>query len=1353
MAARMAAFDWSASLLGPVRTWPQSLRTAVGICLSSRYPMVIWWGPHLVLLYNDAWVPILGPEKHPALGRPGIDVSPEIWHIIGRQLYSVLQTGEATFSENQLLPAMRFGYLEEAYFTYSYSAIRDESGAVGGVFTAVSETTQRVLSERRLRLLRGLGESTALAATRAGANMASVCAAALQTLADDRADIPFAVVYAWEPGEPAGRLVAAMGVSERPVLEGPGASPGSAWWDAVRRGAGMVLKPLPAEWGRGVQPGANSVGDAPPTTAVILPVQVGGQDEPAAVLVAGVTPYRNLDDDFRGFFDLVAAQISRAVSDAESYQTQRRRAEALAELDRAKSEFFANVSHEFRTPLTLIAGPAQDGLDDGGEPLGPAQRQRMEVIRRNAGRLGRLVDDMLDFARIEAGKRQPEREPVDLAVATHELCASFAPAVERAGLVLRTDIQPLPGPMAVDAGMWEKVVLNLLSNAVKYTLAGHIEVGLRENYGVVTFSVRDTGIGIPSQELPRVFERFHRIRGRAARSHEGAGIGLALVAELVRLHDGSVTVESEEGVGSTFTVRLPYRASDFGVPAAPRVDRNTAYVDEALQWSPPDTAPAGAQAVPAHDASVLVVEDNPDMRAFISELLTPYWRVLQAPDGREGLALARKHRPDLVLTDVMMPHLDGFGLLAELRGDPRTASMPVVFLSARADVEAAVGGLAAGADDYLPKPFSTVELLARVRSNLEMARFRNRESEFRRALVDSMQEGFFLTDGDGTIVESNHSLFELTGFDPAGVPYPWPQPWVPARDSDPQGWSINESAFAQCRRDGGGYFTLPFRHRDGHTVWVACSAAMVTDPHSSQRLFVGTLRDVTAERLTSQRDAVLSGFAAALAGDRWTTTLLTHAAEQLRTVFNATGVVAAQWTGNVADPMVISLPAPAPDHLLAVVETARHQPAAAVISRTTDRDTVLLAAPLDATGAAAIGMELHVAEHALAENQHLFGSLTSHLAQALVGAREYEQTRAVALTLQHAILGPTQLPHGFAVRYTPAVEPLEVGGDWYDVIGLDDDRIGVVVGDCVGRGLPAAAVMGQLRSAAQALLLRTSAPGQALTALDSFAQRVPAAVCTTVFCAVIDVANSTVCYSSAGHPPPIAVAADGSERFLDQAQSLPLAATKTARPRREGRITLAPGTTLLAYTDGLIERRRESLTDGVKRAAEALKNERHRHPDQLADYLMKELAPPAGYDDDVAVLLYRHPPPALHVELPALTASLAPMRAQLRDWLTGAAVDPETAVDIILAVGEAASNAVEHAGHRASHPVDLAMTARITGVGLRLVVADNGCWRPPAAEPGYRGHGISLMKALVDTVDIKATDHGTTVDLLKELHA
>jgi PAS domain S-box-containing protein len=1353
MSRRMADFDWASSALGPVRTWSMSLRAAVGICLSSRHPMVIWWGPQLVLLYNDAWIPILGPEKHPALGRPGQQVWPEVWHIIGKQLNGVLDTGEATWSDDQLLPAMRFGYLEEAYFTYSYSAIHDETGVVGGAFTAVTETTQRVLSERRLRMLSALSQATGLASTGAGASVETVYAAAMTALSDNRADIPFAAVYLRRPsGHGPGQLAAAMGVVERGLLE-----PGIELWPDLWSIAAPTVVPVTSGCVRAIAAGASPVGAAPPARALLIPLQGTGHEILAAVLVLGITPYRDFDEQFRGFFDLTAAQISRAVSDVVSYQAERDRARALAQLDRAKSEFFANVSHELRTPLALIAGPSADALHDSHEPLGPVQRERLEIVERNAARLRRLVDDLLDFSQIEAGHRRPECELVDLAAITEDLVASFEPVAVRAGLALDRRIPRLDQPVLVDVGMWEKIVLNLLSNAVKYTMSGRIDVELRESTDQLTLSVSDTGIGIPEDEQSKIFDRFHRVRGRGGRSHEGAGIGLALVAELIGLHTGTVEVKSQENVGSTFTVALPKR-SDAGADTATQQREHhpggySAYVDEALQWS---DRPAREHArrsgeEPANpDASVLVVEDNADMRTFVTKALRAHWHVIEAVDGREGLRLARARRPDLVLTDVMMPRLDGFGLLAALRADPRTASVPVVFLSARAGEEAAVGGLDAGADDYLVKPFSTVELVARVRSNLEMSRFRNREADFRRALIDSMQEGFFVADDQGSLIEANDAFFALTGYGAAETPYRWPYPWVPSPQVDEQDWCINQEAYRACQEAGGGDFTVPFRRVDGRRVWIACSIAKATEPHTRRVLFVGTARDVTVERRARQREAALARFAASLTGHTSSAALLQVACQHLTEELHANRVVAGLWSAPETPPQLFLWPETNISYeqwqrLLSALDESRRQLGASASERLGEaHNTVVYSVPL-AGLAAAIAIELG-AYRTGTDDPDLFGVLSSHLAQALATARELEQARGVALTLQHAILGPTQLPHGFAVRYSPAVEPLEVGGDWYDVIPLGAAVIGVVVGDCVGRGLAAAAVMGQLRSAARAVLLQTADPARALDNLDSFARTLPDARCTTVFCAVINVGSCSVKYSSAGHPPAALIGEAPEPILLDQAQHLPLAAHVGTHPRPHATAWLPPGSTLMVYTDGLVERRGESLTDGIDRATASARLIRNQHPEAIADRVIADMKPELGYDDDVALLLFRSPPPPLAVTVPATPSSLADVRAELRQWLSAAAIDNGRAHNVLLAAGEAASNTVEHAGGHTDQEVELTVTAQVLANRLRLTIDDDGRWQHSTATIN-RGYGMHVMRALVDSFDVQHGPNGTSIEL------
>jgi serine phosphatase RsbU (regulator of sigma subunit)/anti-sigma regulatory factor (Ser/Thr protein kinase) len=602
------------------------------------------------------------------------------------------------------------------------------------------------------------------------------------------------------------------------------------------------------------------------------------------------------------------------------------------------------------------------------------------------------------------------------------------------------------------------------------------------------------------------------------------------------------------------------------------------------------------------------------------------------------------------------------------------------------------------------------------------------------------------------------------GYSPDGLPFRWPHPWIPDPSADPDGWAVTAQTFTDYQLDGGGRSTIQVRHRDGRAVWLACSSASLPSPDGSGRLFVGTARDVTAERLAGQREATLAGFAAALAAAGEISELLTTAAREIAAAVRASQVTTALWSSD-DKPAITGWPRIVPGQgAPAAVKTAldaiRHQPAASVAVLPGDEGTRLLAAPLDGTGSSAIAAVFPAGGTVSAEVRDLFSVLTSHLAQVLAKARDYEQARAVALTLQHAILGPTELPHGFAARYTPAVPPLEVGGDWYDVIPLPGQRTGVVAGDCVGRGLPAAAVMGQLRSASQAVLLRAPGPAEALADLDTFASRIPGAECASVFCAILDPAAGTVTYSCAGHPPPILVTDGAGYQLLDQARSLPLAMLPADWQRSQATATLPPGATLMLYTDGLVERRNQSLDTGIDAAAVTVAEHAQDHPDDVADHVMSAMTPTAGYEDDVAVLIYRHPPAPLTVQVTADDPScLALLRARLRRWLPAAGVGSREATDIMIAAGEAAANAVEHAtaGRPADAvPVQISFTARAAHTMVQLTIADTGSWRSPPADreqpaPGTRGHGIIFMHALMDDVTIDPSAHGTTVTLTKDL--
>jgi signal transduction histidine kinase len=906
--------DWRATPLGPVEQWPAVLWSTLNICLSARFPMAIYWGQEGFLLYNDAWRPILG-NKHPwAMGRSAVEVWPEIWDAIGPVFDTVRTTGKATWHGDALLPMQRFGYTEECYFDYTFNPIHGESGKVEGILNVVQETTYRVLNDRRTRLLRELAATSGSAKTETDA-----CRMAISAIATDTADIPFAMLYLVDADRRLARLTQAAGLpSDSPAIQNTvdlAADTGRRGWPlaAALQGHSITVDDVPERFG--ALPGGPW--PEPATQALVLPLAAAGQAGIAAILVAGVSPRRPLDGDYRRFFDMVASHIATAIVNAAAYSTEKQRAEAFAELDRVKTVFFSNVSHEFRTPLTLMLGPVEDVLAKGGAGLSPFTRHQLEVASRNGQRLLRLVNMLLDFARLEAGRMHAVFEPTDLGAFTAELAGVFRSATEAAGLRLLVDCPPLPEPVFVDRNMWENIILNLLSNAFKFTFEGEIEVSVRyepltlalspqgrgdtflasersedgshslekwdgplalasqgkgdsspalersedgslvptsekeadplplapegrgntapspersedgllahssekggdplalapvgrgkcegremgegreagegketdeENThgaGAVVLSVRDTGVGIPAEEMPRLFERFHRVQNVPSRTHEGSGIGLALVQELVKLHGGSVRAESRHGEGArlggartegdnrhgtTFIVTVP-----LGTKHLPperighRSHDSTArragpFVEEALRWLPAEaeegsrydvrgstfgigdsdsslsqTANAERRTSNPSPGHILVADDNADMREYVTRLLAERFHVEAVADGEGALAAVRAQTPDLILSDVMMPRMDGCALLRALRNDPATASIPVILLSARAGEESRIEGLERGADDYLIKPFSGRELLARVGAHMEMARVRKEALARERELLN-----------------------------------------------------------------------------------------------------------------------------------------------------------------------------------------------------------------------------------------------------------------------------------------------------------------------------------------------------------------------------------------------------------------------------------------------------------------------------------------------------------------------------------------------------------------------------------------------------------------------------------------
>lgn len=833
---------WETTALGPADNWPQSLKTAVRIMMTSRQPIWIGWGRELIYLYNDAYKSIIG-GRHPwALGKPLKEVWRELWPDIGPMLATAMSGTEGTYVEEQLLIMERNGYPEETYYTFSYSPIPDDDNSVGGIICANTDDTQRVIGERQLALLRHLAAQTA--GTR---SWREVCEKSTAALSINQHDLPFTALYL-EDDQGSLQLTGLSGLEAGHPAAPPALPLDAALWP--------VAKPLYEQQVELVSGLKQAFADLPygawrepPHQAAVLPITPTGETGRGGVLVVGLNPYRLYDSDYQGFLDLVAGQISAALANAQAYEEERRRAEALAEVDKAKTIFFSNVSHEFRTPLTLMLGPLQQALERTELPM--SLRAELDTAHRNGLRLLKLVNSLLDFSRVEAGRMQALFAPEDLTALTKDLASNFRSACERAGLELIIDCSPLPEPVYVDRDMWEKIVFNLLSNAFKFTFDGGISLRIRAIERSVEVQFRDTGVGISAEELPHIFERFRRVEDSQGRSHEGTGIGLALVRELVRLHGGTIEVTSERGAGTCFTVRLPlgHQHLQANQVSSGRFDsgsatRAQAFVEEALRWLPEPTKAAPAELAPVQRQRIVLADDNADMRHYIQRILEDIYQVVAVGDGEAALVAVAAERPDLVLTDVMMPRLDGFGLLKALKNNSDTRDLPVILLSARAGNEAEIEGLDAGADAYMTKPFSARELKAQVRALLAKEEARREQENHFRIIADNAPTILWTTDADGSCTYLSRQWYEFTGGTPArDLRFGWLQ------KVHPQDLPATRAIFldANHAREP---FRIEYRLRgaDGHYGWVIDAATPRFDEAGQFLGYVGCVFDIGERR-------------------------------------------------------------------------------------------------------------------------------------------------------------------------------------------------------------------------------------------------------------------------------------------------------------------------------------------------------------------------------------------------------------------------------------------------------------------------------------------------------------------------
>lgn len=724
----MSTTDWGATAFGPVDRWPALLRDTVAMVLANPVPMCLMWGHDLLQVYNDAYRDLIS-ERHPeALGRSVLQAWPDAETTIAPRLRQVADTGTATRLTDQSLVVNRSGELEELFATIAYSPIRD-GGRVAGVLATLVETTEQVRSTRRLTTLHRLAATSREAGDTTTDH--AVCEWLIRALAANPQDVPFALIYLVEGRGVRAHLAAHTGLADNsPALDQLVTSDRPAAWplhNSMRTAEPQLVEDLLTRFPSLV----SGTWPQPPRTAMILPVSPVRDDVPAALLVLGVSSHAPFDTDYRQFFDLIAERVAATLTAARIHREQSRQVAVLAELNRAKTTFFAGLSHEFRTPLTLLLLPLEEQL----ATLPAEQQDTTRIAYRNALRLLRLVNTLLAFSELEQGRSARVTEEVaDLAGLTVELTDVFRSAIERADLTLVIDCPPLDRPVRLDPNMWETVVLNLLSNALKHTFTGSITVALRPQQIHVELTVTDTGTGIAAAEIPHLFTHFHRIEGTRARSPEGSGIGLALVRQLVNLNHGTIRVRSEPGQGSTFTVWIPYAQPHrvhppaSGMPQVGPARTRQAFAEEAESWLVGDEPPV-SPTQPGQRATVLVVDDNADMRNYLRRLLREQYDVHTAADGDQALERLAAHPADLIISDVVMPHLEGMRLIERVRTDPTLRATPIILLTALGSTSQTLRGLAAGAHDHLVKPFTAQELLARVEAQLALRRVRSAAAE------------------------------------------------------------------------------------------------------------------------------------------------------------------------------------------------------------------------------------------------------------------------------------------------------------------------------------------------------------------------------------------------------------------------------------------------------------------------------------------------------------------------------------------------------------------------------------------------------------------------------------------------
>jgi PAS domain S-box-containing protein len=1388
MGRHIARFPWQRHPLGPLDAWPQSLKTAVSLILNSRHPMWIGWGRQMSFLYNDAYLHVLGLAKHPwALGRPAAEVWAEIWDVCGPLADKVFRNGEASFVDDVQLFMNRGDFLEETFYSFSYSPIRDELGDVGGLFCPSTDVTAKVVGARRSRTL-----SELVANALVQKSTAAACASATATMAKNADDVAFALLYIAD-GERC-ILQQTVGVPQDDdtlslpsvALEGEQSEVAATIASVIRDGRTQRLSL------RTIDALPLNASGRPVVDAVVLPIAGRVASRPLGALVAGVSPTLPLDDEYRAFLELVASNIGAAIQNARAAEEEKQRIAMLAEMDRAKTVFFSNVSHEFRTPLTLMLGPLAE--------LAQTQDERHQALattaRRNALRLLKLVNTLLEFSRLEAGRNDATFAATDLGALTRDVASSFRSAIESAGLTFNVETQ-LDEPVFVDRSMWERILLNLLSNALKFTFDGSITVTLRRAGNAAELSVSDTGVGIAPEELPQLFERFHRVRGARSRTHEGSGIGLALVSDLAALHGGTVDAESAVGEGTTFRVSVPLGSEH--LDAAKVVSHETSFTSVAEQYlADVDTTvvrtgtPLATTAIGGTRARILLADDNADLREYVGGLLAGRYEVTSVNNGRAALAAAQAEPFDLIVSDVMMPEMDGFELLRAIRADEKIAATPFVMLSARAGEEAALEGLLKGADDYIVKPFSIEEFLARVYAQINAAAIRERATHELRAseerfrtLAASLPYIVFESDEHGAVLFVSDEYAAYTGRSPETA---YGSGWIGLVHAD----DATEAAGAWARAlDSGRVFSDQFRlrRRDGTYRWFAARALPQRGTDGTISRWIGTMTDVHDQRQAAREREFLLHASEILAQPLDLDTMLEAIASftipetadwcqiDLRTDEGRIKTVAIAHRD--ADKDRIAQQFVGRIHLN--TESANGSP---YVFRTGMAQLIKVVAPgivdtavgdeQEARVYLELGVHSSLCVPLLAEGQTLgvlsvqYGSSLRQYAEddipmleelgrraglAIHKARLFEREHRAAESFQEASL-PATLPEVPGLRldafYAPGRAEAQVGGDWYDALRLVDGRVVVSIGDVAGSGLQAAVTMGNMRQIIRGIAQVHADPALMLDAADRALRLEHPDTFVTAFVGVFDPIMRTMTYALAGQPPPLLRLPHGAIEPLS-GNGLPLGLRSNAASTRSTTIEVPVGSSLLLYTDGLTEFDR-APESGERRLRELFGSIGGDEGYLSAKHIVERMLNGTASRDDVAVLVMNVQAPLGRDQrgreflqrwsfqtddVPAVTAARRAFAAAFRE--RGGADEDVALGEIVF--GELVSNTVRYAPGAVEVIVDW------SGPDPVLHVLDNG--------PGFRhisilppdllsesGRGLFIVPALTHDFRVSKGPNG-----------